>query len=154
MLTAKGTIPPASPEALKSLHLLGSQISNILQYLQLLPAICLARSAPSHNTSPCPSLFPDHPISSKGILCFVQVLLAPSHNLAPPGPRLSHLLAKKAPTVTRAPSATAPVSTVLTDAQFPSRRRRASSRAPSPYRAVNSAQPPLLWIQSARRVSR
>ena len=79
------------------------------------------------------------PTSSKGTPPLCSCSPAPQPHLTPPGPGLSHLLAKKAPTVTRAPSATAPVSTVLTEAQFPSRRRRASSRAPSPYRAVNSA---------------
>lgn len=90
--------------------------------------------APSH-----PSSMPIHsPTSFKGILCLVPAFLSPT-TPSPLGPGLSHLLAKNAPTVTKAPSATAPVSTVLTEAQFPSRRRRASSRAPSPYRAVNSA---------------
>lgn len=111
------------------------------------------------HTVPCPFPSPFHahpftPLLPRAFLLFCSCSPVPQPHLAPPVPGLSHLLAKKAPTVTRAPSATAPVSTVLTEAQFPSRRRRASSRAPSPYRAVNSAQPPLLWIQSASRVSR
>lgn len=151
-------IPPTSPHPgmTPSPGSLTFQIHS--QCLQLiLPATCLAHSPPSHTTLPLPIPVPcpsSDPTSSKGISLFCSCSSIPQPHLARPGPGLSHLLAKKAPTVTRAPNATAPVSTVLTEAQFPSRRRRASSRAPSPYRAVNSAQPPLLWIQSASRVSR
>lgn len=128
---------PRSP-AHSSNHLPGT-LSSLTQY----PAPSHPRAMPIYS----PHVFQGH-FSVLFLLC------CPPATSGPLGPGLSHLLAKKAPTVTRAPSATAPVSTVLTEAQFPSRRRRASSRAPSPYRAVNSAQPPLLWIQSASRVSR
>lgn len=108
------------------------------------PSSCLPGTHSSFTQYPAPSHPHSIPVHSSHFFqghfsCSVPALVSPQPHLAPPDPRLSHLLAKKAPTVTRAPSATAPVSTVLTEAQFPSRRRRASSRAPSPYRAVNSA---------------
>lgn len=147
-------IPPSSP-TLESLHLLAHD------HPQTFPH-CLQLTLPSAQPPQLPrTILPlpiprrsIHPTSSKGVSRSCSCSLGPQPHLAPPGPGHSHLLAKKAPTVTRAPSATAPVSTVLTDAQVPSRRRRASSRARSPYRAVNSAQPPVLWIQSASCVSR
>lgn len=147
-------IPPSSP-TLESLHLLAHDHPQTFPQSPAHSSICPASSAPSRTILPLPILRRSiHPTSSKGVSRSCSCSLGPQPHLAPPGPRHSHLLAKKAPTVTRAPSATAPVSTVLTDAQVPSRRRRASSRARSPYRAVNSAQPPVLWIQSASCVSR
>ena len=133
--------PSHLPQALEWLHLLTFQIHSTMSPAHSFNSLLGTLSSLTRHLSPSNSRFMPilFPTSSKGIPPLCSCSPAPQPHLTPPGPGLSHLLAKKAPTVTRAPSATAPVSTVLTEAQFPSRRRRASSRAPSPYRAVNSA---------------
>ena len=136
-----GMILPTSPQPWNDSHLLTFQIHSTMSPAHSFNCLLGTLSSLTRHLSPSKSHSMPilSPTSSKGIPPLCSCSPAPQPHLTPPGPGLSHLLAKKAPTVTRAPSATAPVSTVLTEAQFPSRRRRASSRAPSPYRAVNSA---------------
>lgn len=101
----------------------------------------LGTVSPPHTTFPFQFLFHAHsfPHFFQGQFLHSALALLPPSHTTPPGPGLSHLLAKRPLRLPGPLSATAPVSTVLTEAQFPSRRRAASSRAPSLYRAVNSA---------------